>query len=139
MRFQEKMREYSKEELWREYCGFLDLSLPEYMTIQRRLLLEQVELWSSCVLGQTFLKGRCPHTVEEFREMVPLTTYDDYAATLLSKQASDLPAERDARPLLGDIPDRKWYAEQIAVAANETNLNELKKMLKEALADGKNV
>ncbi len=93
MRFQEKMREYSKEELWREYCGFLDLSLSEYMTIQRRLLLEQMELWSSCALGQTFLKGRCPHTVEEFREMVPLTTYDDYAATLLSKQASDLPAE----------------------------------------------
>ena len=93
MRFQEKMREYSKEELWREYCGFLDLSLPEYMTIQRRLLLEQMELWSSCALGQTFLKGRCPRSVEEFRAMVPLTTYDDYAACLLSKQSSDLPAE----------------------------------------------
>ena len=25
-------------------------------------------------------------TIEEFREMVPLTTYEDYAPTLLSKQ-----------------------------------------------------
>lgn len=93
MRFQEKLHEYSKEELWEEYCGFLNLSTEEFMSIQKRLLLEQIELWSNSGLGQSILKGKCPHTIEEFREMVPLTTYEDYAPTLLSKQQSALPAD----------------------------------------------
>ena len=91
MRFQEKLHEYSKEEIWEEYCGFLTLSTEEFMNIQKRLLLEQMELWSSSGLGQSILKGKCPRTIEEFREMVPLTTYEDYAPTLLSKQVSALP------------------------------------------------
>jgi len=63
------------------------------MAIQNRLLLEQIELWSSSGLGQSILKGKYPHTIEEFREMVPLTTYEDYAPTLLSKQISALPCD----------------------------------------------
>ena len=91
MRFQEKLHEYSKEEIWEEYCGFLTLSKEGFMDIQKRLLMEQIELWSSCGLGQSILKGKHPRTIEEFREMVPLTTYEDYAPTLLSKQTGDLP------------------------------------------------
>ena len=93
MRFQEKLLEYSKEELWEEYCGFLTLSTDEFMDIQKRLLLEQMELWSSSGLGQSILKGQKPTTLEEFREMVPLTTYEDYAPILLSKQTKALPGE----------------------------------------------
>ena len=93
MRFQEKLHEYSKEEIWEEYCGFLTLSSEEFMSMQKRLLLEQMELWSSSALGQSILKGKYPHTIEEFREMVPLTTYEDYASTLLAKQAHALPGE----------------------------------------------
>ena len=93
MRFQEKLREYSKAELWDEYCGFLTLSTAEFMNIQKRLLLEQMELWSSSALGQSILKGKYPRTIEEFRQMVPLTTYEDYAQCLLAKQAGALPAE----------------------------------------------
>ena len=93
MRFQEKLHEYSKEEIWEEYCGFLTLSKEGFMDIQKRLLMEQIELWSSCGLGQSILKGKYPRTIEEFREMVPLTTYEDYAPTLLSKQTGDLPGE----------------------------------------------
>ena len=93
MRFQEKLHEYSKEEIWEEYCGFLTLSTEEFMGIQKRLLMEQMELWSSSGLGQSILKGKYPHTIEEFREMVPLTTYEDYAPTLLSKQTSALPGD----------------------------------------------
>ncbi len=93
MRFQEKLRKYSKQELWDEYCGFLDLSPAEFMRIQRRLLMEQIELWSASPLGQSILKGKHPRTIEEFRAMVPLTTYDDYAPMLLSRQAKSLPAE----------------------------------------------
>ena len=93
MRFQEKLHEYSKEEIWEEYCGFLTLSKEGFMDIQKRLLMEQIELWSSCGIGQSILKGKHPRTIEEFREMVPLTTYEDYAPTLLSKQTGDLPGE----------------------------------------------
>ena len=93
MRFQEKLHEYSKEEIWEEYCGFLTLSKEGFMDIQKRLLMEQIELWSSCGRGQSILKGKHPRTIEEFREMVPLTTYEDYAPTLLSKQTGDLPGE----------------------------------------------
>ena len=93
MRFQEKLHEYSKEEIWEEYCGFLTLSKEGFMDIQKRLLMEQIELWSSCGIGQSILKGKHPRTIEEFREMVPLTTYEDYALFLLSKQTGDLPGE----------------------------------------------
>ena len=55
MRFQEKLRKYSKKELWDEYCGFLTLKPEEFMRIQRRLLQEQMELWSSSALGQSIL------------------------------------------------------------------------------------
>ena len=93
MRFQEKLHEYSKEEIWEEYCGFLTLSKEGFMDIQKRLLMEQIELWSSCGLGQSILKGKHPRTMEEFRAMVPPPTYAAYAPTLLSKQTGDLPGE----------------------------------------------
>ena len=91
MRFQEKIRNYSKEEIWQEYCGFLDLSMEEYMRIQRRLMNEQIEIWSRSALGQRILGGKMPQTLEEFREMVPLTTYEDYADILLKKEDASLP------------------------------------------------
>ena len=77
MRFQEKLHEFSKEEIWEEYCGFLTLSMEEFMNIQKRLLLEQMEIWSSSTLGQNILKGKKPTSIEEFRTMVPLTNYED--------------------------------------------------------------
>ncbi len=30
-------------------------------------------------IGKAILKGRNPETIEEFRKMVPLTSYEDYA------------------------------------------------------------
>ena len=93
MRFQEKLHQYTKEEIWEEYCGFLTLTMEEFMSIQNRLLLEQIEVWSASGIGQSILKGKHPRTVEEFREMVPLTTYEDYATTLLAKQYSALPED----------------------------------------------
>lgn len=93
MRFEEKLKEGDNQALWDEYCGFLDLSVEEFMSIQRRLLLEQIEIWSDSSLGQKFLRGRKPAGVEEFRRIVPLTTYEDYAQILLQKESSMLPAE----------------------------------------------
>ena len=56
-----------------------------------------------------------------------------------SYSVSDLPEERNARPLLGNIQDREWYDEQIAVATDEKMWNQLQKMLKEELPDGEKV
>ena len=93
MRFQEKLHEYSKKEIWEEYCGFLTMKPEEFMAIQRRLLEEQMELWCASALGQSILKGKKPRTIDEFRTMVPLTTYEDYAPILLSRQTEALPSE----------------------------------------------
>ena len=93
MSFREKLKNSDRRSLWDEYCGFLDLSLEEYMQIQNRLMTEQMELWSRSALGQKILDGRVPQTIEEFRKTVPLTTYWDYADILLQKKKEMLPGE----------------------------------------------
>ena len=92
----ELLREHQYEELWRRYCGFIDLSLQEFMGIQRHLLMEQLELLKKCELGWRVMQGARPSTVEEFQEQVPLTTYRDYAPYLLEFREELLPA----KPLL---------------------------------------
>jgi hypothetical protein len=47
---------------------------------------------SKCDLGQRFFKGQYPKNVDEFRQLVPLTTYEDYADILLLRQEDKLPA-----------------------------------------------
>lgn len=91
MNLKEKLQEEKYGEIWSEYCGFLDLDMEQYMKIQRRLMEEQIQLWGNSPLGQSILKGRHPQSIEEFRKIVPLTTYDDYADILLQKRADMLP------------------------------------------------
>lgn len=93
MRYSEKLRAYGKEKLWDEYCGFLELPLSEYMYIQKRLMNEQIKIWSASGLGNKLLRGKRPGTISEFREAVPLTAYEDYAEVLLAKRSDMLPAE----------------------------------------------
>ncbi len=87
----ELFKQGNHDELWQRCCGFIDLSLEDFMGIQRRLLLEQLELLKRCELGRYIMNGANPHTVEEYRERVPLTTYDDYAPYLLEKKDDALP------------------------------------------------
>ncbi len=79
------------EELWQRCCSFIDLSLADCMNIQRRLLLEQIELLKGCKLGRSIMLGAEPETVDEFRSQVPLTTYTDYEPFLLTKNERALP------------------------------------------------
>jgi hypothetical protein len=79
------------EELWQRCCGFIDLSLDDFMRIQRRLLLEQLELLKKCELGRVIMGGAIPTTVDEFRQQVPLTTYAEYAPYLLKRRMDVLP------------------------------------------------
>jgi hypothetical protein len=87
------LHEGKKDELWRMCCGFIDLSLEQFMAIQKRLLLEQIELLKSCELGRKVMRGAMPETVEEFRQRVPLTTYSDYLPELVEKRGDLLPAK----------------------------------------------
>ncbi len=92
MTFKQELKELSTEQVWEKYCGFLDISLEQYMQIQFRLLEEQIALFSKCELGRRVLKNKIPSTITEFRKTVPLTTYEDYADILLAKKEDMLPA-----------------------------------------------
>lgn len=93
MRFEDKRKILSKEAIWQEYCGFLDLSIDKFMQMQHRLLEEQMDLWKKSVLGQSILKGKSLDSFEDFQKHIPLTTYEDYADLLLNKDSSVLPGE----------------------------------------------
>lgn len=93
MNLDQKLQKKLYSQIWQEYCGYLDLSLPEYMEIQKRLLLEQIELYANSRLGRHIMRSKKPATVEEFRRSVPLTTYDDYADMLLPKKEEVLPSK----------------------------------------------
>jgi len=84
-----------RKKIWQRYCGFLDLSIEEFMEIQNRLLSEQIDLVSESILGQKILQGNKPKSVEEFRRTVPLTIYDDYEP-YLSEQREDVLSEKPA-------------------------------------------
>src|SRR5512136_2985550 len=73
-------------------CGFIDLSLDHFMNIQKRLLLEQIELLKASRIGNKVMRGAMPDTVEEFRQQVPLTTYGDYCPELQERREYVLPA-----------------------------------------------
>lgn len=89
----EMLRDEDYDKIWKAYLGFLDLSIEEFMEIQNRLLLEQIELLKNCNLGKKLFGRNRINSVEDFRKKVPLTTYEDYAETLLSKKSEDLPSE----------------------------------------------
>jgi hypothetical protein len=74
----ELLREGRRDEIWKKYCGFIDLGLEEFMEIQKRLLMEQIDLLSKCELGRKLLGDTVPTSVKEFLETVPLTTNEVY-------------------------------------------------------------
>ncbi|MCK4274472.1 MAG: hypothetical protein KAW90_06220, partial [Dehalococcoidales bacterium] len=71
----------NKEKAWNKYCGFLDLSLSDFMEIQEQLLMKQIDTVYNSPLARKFMPQK-PTNVSEFRQMVSLTTYDDYAGPL---------------------------------------------------------
>lgn len=81
-------RDLAEAELWQRYCGFLDLSIDEFMDIQKELLMDEIDLVADSTLGRKIMGNKKPKSVEEFRRIVPLTTYDDYEP-YLSEQRDD--------------------------------------------------
>jgi hypothetical protein len=89
----ELLKQRRNEELWQMCCGYLNLSLEQVMSMQKRLLLEQIRLLSRSALGKKLMPGPRPETVEEFRQRVPLTTYADYCPELSEKMEDTLPVK----------------------------------------------
>jgi len=81
------------QDIWTKHCGHIDLDLDKFMEVQERLLLEQIELFCASKLGMELLNGNQPVSVEDFRNQVPLTTYDDYSSYLDEKNEDGLPAK----------------------------------------------
>jgi len=75
---------------WRKYCGFLDLSIQQFMSIQESLLLQQLERVASGSLGRKLIGKNIPKSIGEFRHMVPLTKYEDYLPELELRDESAL-------------------------------------------------
>ena len=80
-----------KEEIWTKYCGFLDLTIDEFMEIQERLLMEQIDLLGKSMMGRMLMGDVIPGSIDEFREVVPLTTYQDYVGYLDTQREDVLP------------------------------------------------
>ena len=74
MRLDDKLKKLGHEQLWQEYCGFVDMSLSEYMYTQRRLMEEQLTMWCNSGLGRQMHRGAQPRSIEELRAMLPLTS-----------------------------------------------------------------
>jgi len=80
----------TQDELWQRYCGFFDLSIDDFMDIQKGLLMDQIEMVSDSTLGKKIMGDQKPRSVDEFRQVVPLTTYDDYEPYLSERQEDAL-------------------------------------------------
>jgi hypothetical protein len=75
---------------WLKYCGFLDLSMDQFMSIQESLLRQQIEKVSQSRLGKKIMGKYAPSNMAEFRRLVPLTRYVDYLPELDVRDESSL-------------------------------------------------
>jgi len=78
------------DSIWKKYCGFLDLSVTEYLGIQESLLMQQIDLINRSSLGKKFMPYK-PKSVADFRRIIPFTSYRDYARYLEKQYSGFLP------------------------------------------------
>ncbi len=72
-----RRREFDRA--WQRHCGHLDLNVEEFMRIQRRLLQEQLALGKQHRLWQALFGPKLDGiTVDNVRERIPLTEYEQY-------------------------------------------------------------
>jgi hypothetical protein len=87
------LEEGRRDELWMKHCGFFTLSPDDFMDVQKRLLLEQINLLGKSQIGKKLFEDKIPASVEEFRQNVPLTTYADYEEYFGGKIEEGLPVK----------------------------------------------
>jgi phenylacetate-coenzyme A ligase PaaK-like adenylate-forming protein len=81
----ELFEKWDENNIWSKYCGFLDLSITEFMVIQKALLIDQIELVQQSELGKKIIGEHKLENMHDFREHVPFTTYNDYQPYLGEK------------------------------------------------------
>lgn len=86
----EFFRSHDWAAIWQRYCGFLDLSMDEFMNIQERNLLDQIDMVSNSPLAALIFNNNKPKTVSEFRQFTRLTTYEDYLPHLAQNKENIL-------------------------------------------------
>ncbi len=89
--YKELLQQGRHDLIWEKYCGYLDLSMEEFMEIQNRLLMEQIAFIKNSKLGKHFLKENTVKSPSDFRRIVPLTNYEDYVPFLMDKDEKNLP------------------------------------------------
>lgn len=87
------IEEGRKDELWQKHCGYIGLSMKDFMEIQKRLMMEQIKYLGPSRIGKHFMGDKTPATIEEFRKVTPLTRYPDYEPFLSEQKEDDLPAK----------------------------------------------
>ena len=50
----------SKDEIWERYCGFLNLTIDEFMEIQQELLMDQIDQLATSKLGKLIIGDKKP-------------------------------------------------------------------------------
>lgn len=122
----ELFKQGNNDELWQKCCGFIDLSLQEFMNVQERLLKEQLAMLKKCELGRHILGKANPESVADFREEVPLTTYANYAPYLLKRRMDVLPR----KPILWQYTSGKYgeYAHRWAPVTSR-QLDEIESLI----------
>ena len=93
MKFEEKLKTRGTKEVFDEYCSFLDLNIDEYMQIQKSLLKEQILLWKDSDIAKSIIKEDKINDYNDFKKVIPLTSYEDYADILLKKDDRYLPSK----------------------------------------------
>ncbi len=79
------------DRIWQKYCGFFDLTTEQFRAIQETLLAQQLERVAGSHLANKLMGANAPRTVDEFRHVVPLTSYRDYAQEFRSGNEAVLP------------------------------------------------
>jgi hypothetical protein len=87
----ELLKQGRQEEIWQMCCGYLKYDINQFMTVQKRLLLGQIEKLNKSKIGKKIFNGAIIQTVEDFRKEVPLTTYSSYCPELSEKMEDTLP------------------------------------------------
>jgi hypothetical protein len=85
------IRQGRTEECWQMCCGYLKMNLEQFMDVQNRLMMGQIESLSKSPIGRKFMGKVKPDSVDEYRQMVPLTDYSSYLPELSERMEELLP------------------------------------------------
>jgi hypothetical protein len=79
------------DDLWQRYCGFLSLSLDEFIHIQHGLLKEQIGFLNNIADQKEPPTRNGISTIDEFRQSLPLKNYENYSSQLQEEHENLLP------------------------------------------------